>query len=782
MSAALPPNPDPVLNVPITPELVRKHNLLPEEYERIKTILGREPNLTELGVFSVMWSEHCSYKNSRKLLRGFPTAKADPNSANQVLVKAGEENAGVIDIGDGWAISFKIESHNHPSAVEPFEGAATGVGGIIRDIFTMGARPVLLTNSLRFGDLASPTTKRLFRGVVSGISHYGNCIGIPNVGGDIYFDPCYEGNPLVNALCLGVLRHDQIKRGTARGKGNPVYYVGAATGRDGLGGASFASRELSSESAADRPAVQKGDPFMEKLLLEACLEMMAVPGLVVGIQDMGAAGLTCSTCETAARGGSGIHIELDKVPQRETGMNSYETLLSESQERMLVIVQKGRESELEAIFNKWDLHAARIGEVTDGNEMLVTHHGVPVVRIPAKALTDEGPLYDREAREPGYLAGTRVWTPEKAGLADLDLNGAREALPQLLGHPTIAEKRWVWRQYDHMVQAGATLLPGADAAVVRVRLGGHERLLAIANDCNNRYCYLNPKRGGQIAIVECLRNLACTGAHPVGMTNNLNFGNPYKPENFYMMREAVAGLAEACRAFDVPVVGGNVSLYNESPSGAIDPTPTVSIAGVVDRIEQVTTPTLKTGEEALILLGGWPHELGGSYFLGVRHGLKTGDAPELDMEAEKKLHNFVRSQIRSGRVAAAHDVSEGGLLVAISEMLFSAHKTFGADLNLQPAVDAAKAAGRPFRLDALLFGESQGRIILAVKPEYQRAVLASAEKAGVPALAIGEGQGEAILKVVAPGKGGEGSVTITWPVGKLRETWTDTIPKAMGNS
>ncbi|HTB62821.1 MAG TPA: phosphoribosylformylglycinamidine synthase subunit PurL, partial [Opitutales bacterium] len=535
---SLPPNPDPVLNVAITPELVRKHNLLPEEFERIKTLLGREPNLTELGVFSVMWSEHCSYKNSRKLLRHFPTAKADPNAPGQVLVKAGEENAGVIDIGDGWAISFKIESHNHPSAVEPFEGAATGVGGIIRDIFTMGARPVLLTNSLRFGALTSPTTKRLFRGVVSGIAHYGNCIGIPNVGGDIYFDPCYEGNPLVNALCLGVLRHDQIKRGAARGPGNPVYYVGAATGRDGLGGASFASRELSAESAADRPAVQKGDPFLEKLLLEACLEMMAVPGLVVGIQDMGAAGLTCSTCETASRGGTGIHIELDHVPQRETGMNSYEILLSESQERMLVIVQKGREAELEAIFQKWDLHAARIGEVTSGHDMLVSHHGIPVVKIPAKALADEAPLYDREALEPASLAISRAWTPESAGLADLDMVGIRDSLPQLLSHPTIAEKRWVWRQYDHMVQAGAALLPGADAAVVRVRLGGREKFLAIANDCNNRYCALNPRRGGQIAVVECLRNLACSGAHPLGMTNNLNFGNPYKPENFYMMREA----------------------------------------------------------------------------------------------------------------------------------------------------------------------------------------------------------------------------------------------------
>ncbi len=782
MSTALPPNPDPVLNVPITPELVRKHNLLPEEYERVKTLLGREPTLTELGVFSVMWSEHCSYKNSRKLLRSFPTAKADPNATGQVLVKAGEENAGVIDIGDGWAISFKIESHNHPSAVEPFEGAATGVGGIIRDIFTMGARPVLLTNSLRFGELSSPAAKRLFRGVVAGIGHYGNCIGIPNVGGDIYFDPCYEGNPLVNALCLGVLRHDQIKRGTARGTGNPVYYVGAATGRDGLGGASFASRELSNESAADRPAVQKGDPFMEKLLLEACLEMMAVPGLVVGIQDMGAAGLTCSTCETASRGGSGIHIELDKVPQRETGMNSYEILLSESQERMLVIAQKGREAELEAIFQKWDLHAVQIGEVTEGGDMLVTQHGVPVVRIPAKALADEAPLYDREAREPAYLTETRAWTPEAANLPDFDLADARDALTQLLAHPTIAEKRWVWRQYDHMVQGGVALLPGGDAAVVRVRLGGRERYLAIANDCNNRFCYLNPKRGAEIAMVECLRNLACTGAHPLGMTNNLNFGNPYKPENFYMMREAVAGLAEACRAFDVPVVGGNVSLYNESPSGAIDPTPTVSIAGVVDRAEYITTPTIKTGDEALILLGGWPHELGGSYYLGVRHGLKTGDAPALDYEAEKKLQNFVRAQIRAGRVTAAHDVSEGGLLVTVSEMLFAAHKTFGAELDLRAAAEAAKTAGRPFRLDALLYGESQGRIVITLKPEYSRAVMRSAETAGVPAVALGVGQGEAILKVIAPAPDGGDNLTITWPVGKLRETWTDAIPQAMNHA
>jgi phosphoribosylformylglycinamidine synthase len=775
--ATLPPNPDPVLNAPITPELIARHNLLPDEYARITGILGREPTLTELGVFSVMWSEHCSYKNSRKLLRNFPTTKADPAAPGQVLVKAGEENAGVIDIGDGWAICFKIESHNHPSAVEPFEGAATGVGGIIRDIFTMGARPVLLTNSLRFGELSSATSRRLFRGVVSGIAHYGNCIGIPNVGGDIYFDSCYEGNPLVNALCLGILRHDQIKRGAAHGVGNPVYYVGAATGRDGLGGASFASRELSAESAADRPAVQKGDPFMEKLLLEACLEMMAVPGLVVGIQDMGAAGLTCSTCETAARGGSGIHIELDRVPQRETGMNSYEILLSESQERMLVIVKKGREAEVEAIFKKWDLHAAHIGEVTTGESMLVTHHGVPVVHIPAKALADEAPLYDRVATEPAYLATTSAWTP--AALPDLDAAGVRDTLYQLISHPTIAEKRWVWRQYDHMVQAGTAILPGADAAIVRVRLGSRERLLAIANDCNNRYVYLNPRRGGQIAVAECLRNLACAGARPLGMTNNLNFGNPYKPENFFQLREAVLGLAETCRFFDLPVVGGNVSLYNESPAGPIDPTPTVSVAGVVDRPEHVTTPALKTGEETLILLGGFPHELGGSYFLGVRHGLKTGDAPALDLAAEKKLQDFIRAQIRFGRVDAAHDLSEGGLLVALSEMLFGATKTFGADLDLSAA---AQAAGSAFRLDALLYGESQGRVILGVKSNHARAVLKAAETAGVPAFTLGEAQGAAILRVILPGPGGAGSLTLTWPVNKLREAWAEALPKAMGTA
>ena len=764
MLAGLPLNPDPVLNQPITPELVKKHGLLPEEYESVKGHLGREPTLTELGIFSVMWSEHCSYKNTRPLLKGFPTEKRGATAAfGRVLVKAGEENAGIIDVGDGWAIAFKIESHNHPSAVEPFEGAATGVGGIIRDIFTMGARPVLLTNSLRFWELESPTTRRLLRGVVAGIAHYGNCVGVPTVGGDVYFDRSYEGNPLVNALCLGTLRHDQIRRGKATGLGNPVYYVGAATGRDGLGGAAFASRELSAESASDRPAVQKGDPFMEKLLIEACLEMMAVPGLVVGIQDMGAAGLTCSTCETASRGGSGIEIELDRVPQREAGMNSYEIMLSESQERMLVIVQAGREREIEAVFEKWDLHAAHVGSVTDTGRMVVTHHGTIVADIPASALTDAAPVYQREARRPAYLDRTSAWTPEASGLADLDLAGALSALPRLLAHPTIASKRWIYRQYDHMVQHGTVVLPGSDAAVVRLRLGETEKFIAISNDCNGRYCYLNPRRGAQIAIVECLRNLVCAGATPLAMTDNLNFGNPYKPENFYQLGECVAGLAEACRFFDVPVVGGNVSLYNESPEGAIDPTPTVSVVGFVEKEAHVTRQFAPAGSR-LVLLGGAPAELGGSQFLGLIHGLKTGDAPAVDLAAEKSLQDLVLGQIRAGRVGAAHDLSEGGLLVAVSEMLFGPGSP-GA------AVDLSRL-GAP-RLDALLFGESQGRAVLAVAPADEPAVLAAAKAAGVPADVIGE---------VTPG-GGLSVATargaLAWDLSELRLGWEGSIESAM---
>ncbi|MEX2381411.1 MAG: phosphoribosylformylglycinamidine synthase subunit PurL [Opitutales bacterium] len=765
---AFPANPDPLLNVSITQDLVRKHGLLAEEYDRIVVILGREPTLTELGIFSVMWSEHCSYKNSRPLLKQFPVEKEDKKAPfGAILVKAGEENAGVVDIGGGWAVCFKIESHNHPSAVEPFEGAATGVGGIIRDIFTMGARPALLTNSLRFGDLESESVKRIFRGVVSGIAHYGNCIGIPNVGGDIYFDEAYEGNPLVNALCLGVLRHDQIKRGAASGVGNPVYYVGAATGRDGLGGASFASRELSEESQADRPAVQKGDPFMEKLLMEACLEMMEVPGLVVGIQDMGAAGLTCSTCETAGRGSTGIEIELDKVPQREAGMNSYEIMLSESQERMLVIVEKGREEEIEAIFSKWDLHAAHIGEVTEGDRMLVRHGGVPVADIPAKALTDEGPVYRREFKRPSHLEAVQKWREDD--LEDLNGDSLRLALPLLLGHPTIASKRWVYRQYDHMVQAGTVVHPGSDAAVVRLRLDDRDAFIAIANDCNGRYCYLNPYRGGMIAMIEAMRNLACSGAVPLAMTDNLNFGNPYKPEVFYSMKESVRGLAEVCSAFDVPVVGGNVSLYNEHTQGAIDPTPVVSVVGLIKDPSHITRQFCRKEDETLILLGGYADELGGSAYLGVCHSLKTGNAPQVNLSREKKLHDFLRRLIESGHIVAAHDVSEGGLLVTVCEMLFGEEKTLGADLLFKNMEEKQQ------RYDTLLFGESQGRIVISVKLEAVAAVLADAKKGGAPARVIGIVKEEPFLNVLfeKEGVGGE------WPMEELRQKWENSIGDAM---
>jgi phosphoribosylformylglycinamidine synthase II len=764
-SEGLPPNPDPLLNQPATPELVKRHGLLAEEHALIVHHLGREPTLTELGIFSVMWSEHCSYKNTRPLLRGFPTERSGPvNGYGRVLVRAGEENAGIVDIGDGWAIAFKIESHNHPSAVEPFEGAATGVGGIIRDIFTMGARPVLLTNSLRFGELSSPSTRRLLRGVVAGIAHYGNCVGVPTVGGDVYFDRSYEGNPLVNALCLGTLRHDQIRRGKATGLGNPVYYVGAATGRDGLGGAAFASKELSAESAADRPAVQKGDPFMEKLLIEACLEMMAVPGLVVGIQDMGAAGLTCATCETASRGGAGIEIELDRVPQRESGMNSYEILLSESQERMLVIVKSGREREIEAIFEKWDLHAARIGAVTDTGRMVVRQHGVAVADIPASALTDGAPVYTREARRPAYLDVTSAWTPETARLPDLDPARAQAALRRLLSHPTIASKRWIYRQYDHMVQHGTVVEPGSDAGVVRLRLGSAEKFIAVSNDCNGRYCYLNPRRGALIAMAECLRNLACSGASPLAMTDNLNFGNPYKPETFYQLKECVAGLAEACRFFDVPVVGGNVSLYNESPEGAIDPTPTVAVVGLIAAEAHVTRQFVRSAEARLLLLGGAPSEIGASQYLGIVHGLKTGEAPAVDLAAEKRLQEFVLGQIRAGRVEAAHDLSEGGLLVALSEMLFG-RDGLGASIDL--------SAFGAVRLDALLFGESQGRVLLAVSPTYEITVLAAAQTAGVPADRLGAATFDGVL-AVATARG-----PLTWNVPELRAAWETSIGVAM---
>ena len=766
-AASLPPNPDPCLNVEITPELVAQHGLLPEEYDQILNILGRTPNLTELGIFSVMWSEHCAYKNTRKLLKLFPTEKQDKDAIGQVLVKAGEENAGVIDVGEGWGVAFKIESHNHPSAIEPFEGAATGVGGIVRDIFTMGARPVLLTNSLRFGSLESSQVKRLFRGVVSGISHYGNCLGIPNMGGDVYFDDCYEGNPLVNALCAGILKHEEIQKGAATGVGNPVYYVGPGTGRDGLGGASFASRELTEESAEDRPAVQKGDPFMEKLLLEACLEMMSIPGLVVGIQDMGAAGLTCSTCETASRGESGIEIDLDLVPQRETGMNSYEIMLSESQERMLVIVTKGRERELEEVFEKWDLHAAHIGEVKEGDRMVVRHKGVVVADLPAKSLTDEAPVYDQPTSEPAHLAVAREWN--LASVPELASDGVESALLGLLQHPTIASKRWVWKQYDHMVMSGCKVEPGSDAGVVKLSIAGINKFLAIANDCNNRFCYLDPYAGAQIAFAECMRNLACSGARALAVTDNLNFGNPNKPEAYYMLKHCVTGLADACSYFDVPVVGGNVSLYNEHGDGAIDPTPVVSMVGLIDHADRVTRSAVQKAGMELLLLGGLPHELGGSYYLQTQFGKKEGTCPTVHLAAEKSLQDFLIAQIEEGKVHAAHDIAEGGLLVCLSEMLFDA-KGLGASISLNDL-------GESGRLDALLFGESQARAVIAVSSQDKDKVIEAAEGFNLPVHPLGLTNDSDQLEIEVAGNS-----VLRAKVSGLKDAWESAIPKHMDHA
>src|SRR5581483_6202364 len=589
----------------ITPDLIAKHGITPDEYERIKSILGREPNFTELGIFSVMWSEHCSYKNSKPELRKFPT------DGPGVLVKAAEENAGVIDIGDGWAIAFKRESHNHPSAIEPFQGAATGVGGIIRDIFTMGARPVFSLNSLRFGEICGDsagvkTNRRLFAGVVAGIAHYGNCIGIPTIGGEIYFDESYEGNPLVNVFCLGVLRHEQIARGAAKGIGNPVFYVGAETGRDGLAGAAFASRELTEESNQDRPAVQVGGPFKEKLLLEACLELLET-GCVAGIQDMGAAGLTCSTCETASRGGTGVEIDLAKVPKRETSMTPYEIMLSESQERMLIIVKKGHEQTVRDIFEKWDLPYAEVGVVKDDGMMRVLDGGKVAAEIPASKLADDAPIYVRDAKPKSPAKPLQDW-PE----AD-----SHSALLQLLLHPTIASKNWVYRQYDHMVRAGTCVLPGSDAAVFLVREAN--KILAATSDCNALYCALDPREGAKIAVAEAARNLACSGAVPLAVTDNLNFGNPHKPENFWQLRECVEGLAEGCRVFNTPVTGGNVSLYNENPGGAIDPTPTVGMVGLIENEKQITTQFFKDAGDAIILLGGFGSEMGATQYLKLVH-------------------------------------------------------------------------------------------------------------------------------------------------------------------
>ena len=826
----------------ITPELVQKHNLTPDEYAKIKEILGRQPSYTELGIFSVMWSEHCSYKNTRPLLKTFPT------KSPKILVGAGEENAGIIDIGDGIAIAFKIESHNHPSAVEPFQGAATGVGGIVRDIFTMGARPVCAVNSLRFGPITaeslavapaisepasqkvresvtqdtasahsdslahSPTgsleakaitgkgdqsvppevlnNRRLFSGVVSGIAHYGNCFGIPTIAGEVYFDKCYEGNPLVNAFCLGVLRHEQIARGAAKGIGNPVFYVGPATGRDGLAGAAFASQDLTEESTEQqRGAVQVGDPFMEKLVCEACLELLAT-GCVAGIQDMGAAGLTCSTCETAARAGTGIEIELDKVPQRAPNMTSYEIMLSESQERMLIIVRKGHEAEVRRIFEKWDLPASEIGFVTDTGRMVVKQHGHIVADIPAKKIADESPIYQRESRVPAYLEEVRGFSLD----AITDTESPVADLKTLLAWPTIASKNWVYRQYDHMVRDNTIVAPGSDAAVLRIKGDSvpegtgngkpvPDKFIAVSVDCNGGYVYLDPYEGGKIAVAEACRNLACAGAVPLGATDNLNFGNPHNPELFYQLEESVRGLAEACKHFNAPVTGGNCSLYNQSPNGPIDPTPTVAVVGLIEKPEHITTQWFKDDGDAIILLGvvvdagDKLQGLGGSAYLKQVHGRKTGTPPRLDLEKEKSLHDALRGWIAQGLVKSAHDCSEGGLAVCLAESCISQQRAretprlIGAEIDLSN-FSRPQDAGGTLRLDALLFGETQSRIVISTSAQNAVKVLGQAKVLGIPAAQMGKVGGNELKIKSATGE-------FIWNVTELHDLWWNSIRRAM---
>ncbi|HKT79394.1 MAG TPA: phosphoribosylformylglycinamidine synthase subunit PurL [Vicinamibacterales bacterium] len=707
-----------------------RHGVTEDEYARIISLLGREPNLTELGIFSVMWSEHCSYKSSRVHLRTLPT------EGRQVLQGPGE-NAGAIDIGDGLAAVFKIESHNHPSFIEPYQGAATGVGGIIRDIFTMGARPIALMNSLRFGSLDAPGTRRLLEGVVAGIAGYGNSIGIPTVGGEIAFEPSYAGNPLVNVFCLGTAKASDIIKGVASGVGNAVYYVGAKTGRDGIHGATMASAEFDDKSAEKRPAVQVGDPFMEKLLLEACLEVMQTDALI-GIQDMGAAGLTCSTTEMGSRGGAGIEIDVSLVPQRESGMTPYETMLSESQERMLLVVKRGREREVEAVFEKWDLHAVHIGDVTADGLLRVKERGAVVAEIPNRALTDEAPVYRRPMEPAAYLA--------EAQRLDLDaLEGGVDpvkALFALLTSPGIASKRWVYRQYDHMVRTNTINLPGLGAGVVRVK--DTPRALAMSVDGNGRYCYLDPHVGAMLAVAEAARNVACAGAKPLGATNCLNFGNPERPATMWQFARAVEGIGAACRALDVPITGGNVSLYNETDGNPIYPTPVIGVVGLLADAERVLTNRFQADGDAIILLGKGRGELGGSEYLKVVHELVRGVPPSIDLLAERALQDLLVSLAERGLLRSAHDCSDGGLAVTLAECCFGTQNV-GADVSIE---GVRVSAHRSIDRAAALFGESATRVIVSTLPASAARVLEMAAAAGVPAAAIGHTRGHRITITV----------------------------------
>jgi phosphoribosylformylglycinamidine synthase II len=735
--------------MPVASAVLERHGLKPDEYDRIVRALGREPSETELGIFSVMWSEHCSYKSSRIHLRKLPT------HGPRVLQGPGE-NAGAVDIGDGLAAVFKIESHNHPSYIEPYQGAATGVGGIIRDIFTMGARPIALMNSLRFGPLDGgdgARTRRIVEGVVAGIAGYGNSIGIPTVGGEIAFEDSYAGNPLVNVFCLGISRADALVKGTAAGIGNPVYYVGAKTGRDGIHGATMASAEFDEKSAEKRPAVQVGDPFMEKLLLEACLELMKTDALV-GVQDMGAAGLTCSTSEMGARGGSGIEIDVRHVPQRESGMTPYEIMLSESQERMLLVVKKGREAEVEEIFEKWDLHAAQIGEVTPDGVLRVKDHGKTVAEIPNTALVDQAPVYDRPTSRPAYLDTVRRLDQSIFASAPLDA----DALRMLLASPAIASKRWVYRQYDHMVRTNTLVLAGMGAGVVRVK--GTSRALALSTDGNGRYGYLDPRRGAMLALAEAARNVACAGGVPIGATNCLNFGNPERPEIMWQFVEAVEGLADACKALDIPITGGNVSLYNETDGRAIYPTPVIGVVGLIENADRVLSRTFKHAGDDIVLFGEGFGELGGSEYLKVVLGKVQGEPPRLDLDRERALIRLLTRAAAEGMLQSAHDCSDGGIAITLCECSFDS-----GGIGLEVDLPAARTAA------ATLFGESASRAVVTIRPENRQPLMEMAAEEGVPALAIGKTGGSRIRMAIA------GERAIDGAVEELESLWNTALER-----
>ncbi|MEE9162526.1 MAG: phosphoribosylformylglycinamidine synthase subunit PurL [Candidatus Neomarinimicrobiota bacterium] len=730
-------------------ELAREHGLSEEEYGRIEAILGRPPSYTELGIFSVMWSEHCSYKSSIKVLKSLP------RSGKRLLVEAGEENAGLVDIGDGLAVAFKIESHNHPSAVEPYQGAATGVGGIMRDIFTMGARPLACLNPLRFGSLDDAHNRYLLDHVVQGIADYGNCLGVPTVGGELVVADAYQGNPLVNVMAVGVVRHDRVARAVASGAGNPVYLVGSQTGRDGIHGATFASEELSQESESRKSNVQVGDPFTEKLLLEATLELVKRPFLV-GMQDMGAAGITCSCAEMAAKGGAGIRLDLEAVPLREGGMSPYEVMLSESQERMLVVIQAGFEEELEEVFGRWGLACTPIGSVTDTGRLEVFAKGKQVADIPCGELVLGGgaPQYDLPASTPDYLAAA----------AQLDL----EALPppanynatllKMLARPNIAHKGFVFEQYDSTVRTNTVVGPGADAAVIRIK--GTGKALALSTDGNGRYTWLNPHTGGKIAVAEAARNVVCVGALPVAVTNCLNFGNPNDPEIFYQFKEAVAGMGEACRYLNTPVTGGNVSFYNENPEGAVYPTPVIGMLGLIEDLAHVTTPGFKTEGDFIVALGSINGELGGSEYLEMQYGQVAGSPPSLDLETEQHVQGICLEAIQEGVIRSAHDISDGGLAVCLVESLLAAPEGLGAEIHLT----------RRLRDDALLFGESQSTIIVTVGEEQLLPLQRIAMDDQVPCITIG--------RVTGSGRFRFGEL-IDLPRKKLRAAYMDSLAAKM---